>query len=58
MAWLVVHPLDDTPEQKVDMTLLGRMRLTRGTRLALLSLRCYLVLIIVLVCWRVWTLAH
>jgi hypothetical protein len=58
MAWHVIHPLDDTPEQKVGTTLLGRMPMTRSVKYALLSLRCYLVLIVALVCWRIWVLAR
>jgi hypothetical protein len=42
--FVVVHPLDDLAEAKVAVESLGPMRLTRGARLALLSLRLYLLL--------------
>ena len=53
----VVHPLDDTPEEKVDTETLGQMPMTRSVKWSLVSLRAYLVLMIALVFYRVLALA-
>ena len=51
--FFVIHPLDDQPEQKVDMESLGPMPLTRTVRVSLMSLRAYLVVMMLLVLYRV-----
>ena len=56
-TFLVVHPLDDAPEQKLDTECLGPMRMTRSVRYSLFALRGYLVLMILLVVFHVLTLA-
>ena len=53
----VVHPLDDVRERKIDMTALGPMRMTRSVRVSLLTLRAYLLLMLVLVVYHVLELA-
>ena len=55
--FVVIHPLDDLPEEKVDTESLGPMAMTPSVRAALLSLRAYLVLMMLLVFYRVVTLA-
>jgi hypothetical protein len=40
--FVVVHPLDDVAEGKVDVASLGRMPLTGAARVSLLALRLYL----------------
>lgn len=55
--FLVVHPLDDVPEQKVDTNHLGAMRMTPAVRLSLLALRAYLVLMMLLVLYHALDLA-
>ena len=55
--FVVIHPLDDLPEQKVDTESLGPMAMTASVRISLLSLRAYLVLMVLLVCYRVISLA-
>jgi hypothetical protein len=55
--FVVIHPLDDRPEQKVDMEQLGPMPLTTTVRLSLMSLRAYLVVMMVLVLYHVLALA-
>lgn len=55
--FVVVHPLDDRPEEKVDTERLGPMAMTASVRLSLLTLRAYLVLMMVLVFYRVIVLA-
>ncbi|HJT89373.1 MAG TPA: hypothetical protein VJ732_16005 [Bryobacteraceae bacterium] len=55
--FVVVHPLDDLPEEKVDIESLGPMAMTTSVRISLLSLRAYLVLMILLVFYRVVVLA-
>jgi hypothetical protein len=53
----VVHPLDDVPEQKVDLESLGPMRMTAAVRICLLALRGYLLLMAGLLGFRVLQLA-
>jgi len=55
--FVVVHPLDDRPEQKVNIEDLGPMPMTTSVRISLLSLRAYLVLMILLVFYHVIDLA-
>jgi len=52
--WVVIHPLDDAPETKVDTAALGPMKLTLSVRLSLMSLRAYLILMLLLVFYRVF----
>ena len=56
--FLVVHPLDDVREQKVDIAALGPMPMTGSVRWSLCSLRAYLVLMILLVFYHVINLAR
>ncbi|SPE26730.1 hypothetical protein SBA3_1290010 [Candidatus Sulfopaludibacter sp. SbA3] len=56
--FVVVHPLDDVYEEKVDTAALGPMPMTTSVRLSLLSLRGYLVLMILLVFYHVIDLAR
>lgn len=55
--FLVVHPLDDVPEEKIEIATLGRMQMTTSVKLALMTLRGYLVLMILLVFYDVLELA-
>jgi len=55
--FLVIHPLDDLPEQKVDTAHLGPMPMTRNVRFSLMALRAYLVLMMLLVLYHVVDLA-
>jgi hypothetical protein len=57
LQFLVVHPLDDMPEEKVDLANLGPMTMTASVRLSLLTLRAYLVLMMLLVLYHVLDLA-
>jgi hypothetical protein len=50
--YVVLHPLDDRPEAKVDTASLGRMPMTRTVRIALLSLRAYLLVMCGLVAYQ------
>jgi len=56
--FVVVHPLDDVREQKVDTDSLGPIRLTAAGKIALLVLRAYLVVMMLLVAHYVFRLAH
>jgi hypothetical protein len=56
-GYLVVHPLDDSPEAKVDTSALGPMPMTESVRLSLLALRGYLVVMMLLVLYHVADLA-
>lgn len=53
---LVVHPLDDLPEKKRDVSSLGPMAMTKSVRASLLVLRGYLILMACLVVYRFVTL--
>jgi hypothetical protein len=55
--FVVIHPLDDKPEQKVDVENLGPMPMTTSVRLSLYSLRGYLVIMVMLVLYHVMHLA-
>jgi len=56
-AFVVVHPLDDRPEQKVDTSRLGAMPMTASVKLSLMALRGYLILMMMLVLYHVMDLA-
>ena len=56
--YVVVHPLDDLPEEKIDTEALGPMPMTASVKWSLISLRGYLVLMIALVFYRVLALAR
>jgi len=56
-CFLVVHPLDDAPEQKVETKHLGPMRMTPAVRISLLALRVYLVAMTLLLLYHVLCLA-
>jgi hypothetical protein len=53
----VVHPLDDTSEEKDDTEHLGPMQMTRTVRICLFALRGYLLLMFGLLGFRVLQLA-
>ena len=55
--FVVIHPLDDVREEKVDTESLGPMAMTWSVRISLLSLRAYLVLMMILVFYHVLDLA-
>jgi hypothetical protein len=55
--FVVIHPLDDVREEKVDTENLGPMAMTTSVRISLLSLRAYLVLMMLLVFYHVLDLA-
>jgi hypothetical protein len=56
--YVVIHPLDDVLETKVDTEALGPMAMTRSVRFSLLSLRAYLILMVLLVVYHVMMLAR
>jgi len=51
--FVVVHPLDDVRETKVDTASLGRMSMTTSAKISLMALRGYLVLMMLLVLYHV-----
>ena len=55
--FLVVHPLDDVRETKIDTSTLGTMPMTASVKLSLLTLRGYLILMMLLVLYHVLDLA-
>jgi len=50
---VIIHPLFDEPEAKVDVRALGPMKLSRGARIALSSLRVYFIAMVLLAAYRV-----
>jgi hypothetical protein len=55
--FVVVHPLDDVGEEKVDSSGLGTMPMTSSVKLSLMALRGYLILMMLLVLYHVIDLA-
>jgi len=55
--YIVVHPLDDEPEAKVETENLGPMRITTTVRVSLYALRAYLLLMSGMLGYRVLQLA-
>jgi hypothetical protein len=55
--YFVVHPLDDQPEEKIDISKLGPMPMTTSVKLSLMALRGYLILMVVLVGYHCLDLA-
>jgi hypothetical protein len=54
----VIHPLDDIQEQKCTSEGLGLMKLTPTVRIALTTLRVYLIAMTLIVLYRTATLTH
>jgi hypothetical protein len=54
---VVVHPLFDEPEQKVDIDALPPMAMTRSVRFSLVALRGYLLLMMLMLAYRFLELA-
>ena len=55
--YVVIHPLNDVSEEKIDTLNLGPMPMTTTVKISLLSLRAYLVLMVGLVLYHVLDLA-
>jgi hypothetical protein len=55
--YVVVHPLDDRHEEKIDTSILGPMPMTTSVKLSLMALRGYLILMMVLVGYHCLDLA-
>ncbi len=56
-SFMVVHPLYDVPEDKLDTSKLGERPLGPSAKLALLALRGYLLLMTALVAYHALDLA-
>ena len=56
--WVVIHPLDDAPETKVDTSNLRPMEMKGAVKFSLLTLRAYLLFMLLLVVYRVLSQAH
>jgi hypothetical protein len=54
----VVHPLYDAPEEKCDVDGRGPMEMTPGVKLALMSLRAYLVVMVLMVVYHFVSIAR
>ncbi len=53
---IVVHPLWDEPEEKIDVENARPMNMSLGTRIALSSLQIYLAIIVALSVYRIFQL--
>jgi hypothetical protein len=56
-SFLVIHPLDDVQEQKMNPDHLGAMKMTPAVRISLVTLRAYLVLMLLMLFYHVLDLA-
>ncbi len=56
-SYLVIHPLFDTPEQKVDTNTAKPLKMSKTVKWSLISLRVYLIIMIGLSFYRVMVLA-
>ena len=56
--FVVVHPLDDLPENKVETSGLGPIPMTFSVKVSLMALRGYLILMMLLVLYHVIDLAR
>jgi hypothetical protein len=54
--FVVVHPLDDAPEQKMETASLGAMPMTTTVKISLMALRGYLILMMLMVLYHVMDL--
>lgn len=50
---IVIHPLDDAPEEKLNTTGVAPLHLTTGGKLSLMALRGYLILMTILLLYHV-----
>jgi hypothetical protein len=55
--FLVVHPLDDVRETKIDTSTLGVMPMTASVKASLMALRGYLIVMMLLLLYHVLDLA-
>jgi hypothetical protein len=53
----VIHPLDDAPEQKCSSEGLGHIVMTPAVRVSLTVLRCYLIVMTMMLGYHVLDLA-
>ncbi len=56
-SFLVIHPLDDVQEQKMDPNGLGAMGMTPLVKGSLITLRVYLILMVLMMIYHVLDLA-
>jgi hypothetical protein len=56
-GYVIVHPLDDVSEEKVNISELAPMPMTTRVRVSLMALRGYLILMMLLVLYHVIDLA-
>lgn len=55
--FVVIHPLYDEPEQKMSGVELGRMPMSTPVRVSLLLLRCYLIVMFMMLGFHILDLA-
>jgi len=57
-SYLIIHPLDDTAENKCETEHLGHAPMTPMVRWSLIALRAYVVIMVVMVFYRCLQLAR
>lgn len=56
-SYMIVHPLFDAPEEKLDPANFGAMKMTPAVKWSLMFLRFYLIAMVGLVAYRMLVLA-
>lgn len=56
-SYLIVHPLFDEPEEKIDIDAAGPLVLTKSVKWSLVTLRAYLIVMIGLAFYRSMVIA-
>lgn len=56
-SFIVIHPLDDAPEEKVNTAGVAPLRLTTSVKLSLMALRGYLIVMTFLLVYHVFDLS-
>ena len=56
-SFIVIHPLDDAPEEKLNTAGVAPLRLTASVKLSLMALRGYLILMTFLLLYHVMDLS-
>lgn len=51
--YIIVHPIFDEPEEKVDVDAAGPMKMTKIVKFSLLTLRTYLIIMMILSLYRI-----
>ena len=56
--YIIVHPIFDEPEEKVDVDAAGPMKMTKSVKISLITLRTYLIIMMILSLYRVLVMSN